>query len=84
MYNFLFTTYYNKYNYREDLQYWLQENMEDLRMGSPDTVQKHNEIQCTIDNVKGQQKMVLEKLHHQQICLEQELGMGKAQYGMAK
>ncbi|XP_063421111.1 coiled-coil domain-containing protein 148-like [Mytilus trossulus] len=64
------------WNLREDLQYWLQENMEDLRMGSPDTVQKHNEIQCTIDNVKGQQKMVLEKLHHQQICLEQELGMG--------
>ncbi|XP_052094946.1 coiled-coil domain-containing protein 148-like [Mytilus californianus] len=64
------------WNLREDLQYWLQENMEDLRMGSPDTVQKHNEIQCTIDNVKGQQKKVLEKLHHQQICLEQELGMG--------
>ena len=48
-------------------------------MGSPDTVEKHTEIQSTIDNVKDQQKQVLEKLRHQQICLEQELGMGKIQ-----
>jgi hypothetical protein len=52
---------------------------QDLRMGSPDTVEKHTEIQSTIDNVKDQQKQVLEKLRHQQICLEQELGMGKIQ-----
>lgn len=64
------------WNLREDLRYWIQENMEDLRMGSPDTVEKHSEIQSTIDNVKDQQKQVLEKLRHQQICLEQELGMG--------
>lgn len=64
------------WNLREDLQYWLHENMEDLRMGSPETVEKHAEIQSTIENVKEQQRQVLEKLNHEQICLEQELGMG--------
>ncbi|XP_052247226.1 coiled-coil domain-containing protein 148-like isoform X2 [Dreissena polymorpha] len=65
------------WNLREDLQFWMQENMADLRLGAPDAVQKHAEIRCMVDSVKSQQGQVLERLKHEQTCLEQELKMGE-------
>ncbi|OWF40924.1 coiled-coil domain-containing protein 148-like [Mizuhopecten yessoensis] len=62
---------------REDLQFWLHENMADLKMGSPDIVQKHMEIKETVKSVQGQQKQVMEKLKYEQQSLEHELGMGE-------
>ncbi|XP_060080492.1 coiled-coil domain-containing protein 148-like [Ylistrum balloti] len=62
---------------REDLQFWLHENMSDLKMGSPDIVQKHKEIKETIRSVQGQQKQVMEKLQYEQQSLERELGLGE-------
>lgn len=65
------------WNLREDLQYWLKENLEDLRLGAPDTVEKHKEIKSMVDSVKVQQEQVMERLKHEQICLEQELKIGE-------
>ncbi|KAK7110008.1 coiled-coil domain-containing protein 148-like [Littorina saxatilis] len=58
---------------RDDLRYWLMENREDLKMGDPEVIEKHTEIRDTVDSVKAQQAGVLEKLRHEQNCLEQEL-----------
>lgn len=54
----------------------MQENMADLRLGAPDTVEKHQEIKQMVDSVKAQQQQVLDQLKHEQICLEQELKLG--------
>ncbi|KAL4222229.1 hypothetical protein ACF0H5_018266 [Mactra antiquata] len=62
---------------REDLQFWMQENMADLRLGAPDTVEKHGEIRQLVNTLKSQQKEVMEKLKHEQICLEQQLRLGE-------
>ncbi|WAQ93919.1 CC148-like protein [Mya arenaria] len=43
------------WNLREDLQYWMQENMADLRLGAPDAVEKHQEIRGMVNSVKAQQ-----------------------------
>ncbi|KAJ8314063.1 hypothetical protein KUTeg_008624 [Tegillarca granosa] len=39
------------WNLRDDLQFWIQENMQDLRLGSPDVVSKHQEINSTVQNL---------------------------------
>ncbi|XP_053373076.1 coiled-coil domain-containing protein 148-like isoform X2 [Mercenaria mercenaria] len=51
--------------------------MADLRLGAPETVEKHKEIKSMVDSVKAQQQQVLERLKHEQICLEQELKIGE-------
>lgn len=63
-------------NCREDLMYWMQENMSDLRLGAPETVEKHAEIRSMVNSVKAQQTQILDRLHHEQMCLEQELKIG--------
>ena len=75
--------FFFNYYCREDLQYWLQENMSDLRLGAPDAVEKHNEIRSTVQSVKAQQKQVLDKLKHEQICLERELNIGRCKKSWA-
>ncbi|XP_060598040.1 coiled-coil domain-containing protein 148-like [Ruditapes philippinarum] len=72
------------WNLREDLQFWMQENLADLRLGAPETVEKHKEIRSMVDSVKTQQQQVLERLKHEQICLEQELKLGEhGEFGSA-
>ncbi|KAK7508485.1 hypothetical protein BaRGS_00000051 [Batillaria attramentaria] len=61
------------WNLRDDLRYWLAENREDLKLGDPDVIEKHAEIRDTVTSVKAQQADLLEKLRHEQRCLEQEL-----------
>ncbi|XP_033762065.1 coiled-coil domain-containing protein 148-like [Pecten maximus] len=62
---------------REDLQFWLHENMSELKMGSPDIVRKHMEIKETIKSVQAQQRQVMERLNYEQESLERELGIGE-------
>jgi hypothetical protein len=47
-----------------------------LKLGDPDVIEKHAEIRETVSSVKLQQAELLEKLHHEQKCLEQELDTG--------
>lgn len=61
------------WNLRDDLRYWLSENREDLKLGDPEVIEKHTEIRETVNFVKAQQGDLLEKLSHEQRCLEQEL-----------
>ena len=65
------------YNHREDLQFWLQENMSDLKLGAPDCLEKHNEIKQTVASVKAQEDQLMDRLRNEQICLERELQIGK-------
>ncbi|XP_041367361.1 coiled-coil domain-containing protein 148-like [Gigantopelta aegis] len=61
------------WNLREDLTYWMSENKDDLALGVPSVLQKHQEIMCTIDNVKQQQADIVDKLNLEQRSLECEL-----------
>ncbi|PVD29952.1 hypothetical protein C0Q70_09213 [Pomacea canaliculata] len=61
------------WNLRDDLRYWLTENREDLKLGDPEVIKKHAEIKETANSVTTQQAKLLEKLQHEQLCLEQEL-----------
>lgn len=65
------------WNLREDLQFWLQENMSDLKLGAPDCLDKHREIKQTVESVKIQENQLLDRLTHEQICLERELQIGE-------
>ncbi|KAL3832074.1 hypothetical protein ACJMK2_023752 [Sinanodonta woodiana] len=65
------------WNLREDLQFWLQENMSELKLGSPDTVEKHKEIKQTVESVKTQQEQVFQRLQNEERCIEQELNIGE-------
>jgi len=58
----------------------VQENLADLRLGAPDTVEKHGEIRTQVESVKGQQHSVMEQLRHEQICLEHDLKLGIIKY----
>jgi len=60
--------------------FWMQENMADLRLGAPESVEKHAEIRQMVNSVKTQQSQILERLRHEQLCLEQELKIGNADY----
>ena len=53
------------------------ENREDLKLGDPEVIEKHAEIRETVTSVKAQQVEMLEKLRHEQRCLEQELDTGQ-------
>lgn len=64
------------WNLREDLQFWIQDNHEGIRMGDPEVVEKHAEIRQTISQVKGQQNSILQQLYNEQKCLEGELSSG--------
>ncbi|XP_056007990.1 coiled-coil domain-containing protein 148-like isoform X2 [Ostrea edulis] len=64
------------WNLREDLQFWIQDNHEGIRLGDPDVVDKHAEIRQTINQVKGQQNSILQQLYNEQKCLEGELQSG--------
>uniref|UniRef100_A0A0B6ZYT2 Uncharacterized protein n=1 Tax=Arion vulgaris TaxID=1028688 RepID=A0A0B6ZYT2_9EUPU len=61
------------WNLRDDLRYWLMENHEDLKLGSPDVINKHAEIKSVAVSVKAQQQEVLDKLYQEQQKLETEL-----------
>ncbi|GFO50389.1 coiled-coil domain-containing protein 148-like [Plakobranchus ocellatus] len=61
------------WNLRDDLRYWLTENREELKLGSPDVIEKHAEIRATVSQVQKQQKDVMEKLYMEQTRLENEL-----------
>lgn len=61
---------------REDLQYWLSENQAELRNGTPEAVEKHAEIRCTVDNVWQQQSEILTRLQNDRVSLERELKLG--------
>ncbi|BFZ01634.1 hypothetical protein BsWGS_04672 [Bradybaena similaris] len=62
---------------RDDLRYWLVENLEDMKLGSPDTVKKHADIKSVIAGVKDQQHDVMKKLCQEQRRLEAELQTGE-------
>lgn len=62
--------------FRDDLRYWLVENLEDMKLGSPDTVKQHAEIKSVVAGVKDQQRDVMEKLCQEQRRLEAELHTG--------
>ena len=62
---------------REDLQFWLQENMSDLKLGAPDCLEKHREIKQTVEHVKTQEDQLMDRLTNEQLCLENELKIGK-------
>ncbi|KAL5007265.1 hypothetical protein ScPMuIL_016071 [Solemya velum] len=64
------------WNLKEDLQFWIQENMEELKLGSPEIIEKHLDIKSTIGFVKSQQQKVMAKLLQEQLSLEQELMIG--------
>ena len=66
----------NNFFYRDDLRYWLMENREDLKMGDPEVIEKHSEIRETVNSVKTQQKEIMDKLQHEQRCLEMDLASG--------
>ncbi|GFS18731.1 coiled-coil domain-containing protein 148-like, partial [Elysia marginata] len=57
----------------DDLRYWLTENREELKLGSPDVIEKHAEIRATVSQVQKQQEDVMEKLYMEQTRLEDEL-----------
>lgn len=61
------------WNLRDDLRYWLTENREELKLGSPDVIEKHAEIRATVSQVQKQQDEVMEKLYMEQTRLEDEL-----------
>ena len=51
--------------------------MSDLKLGAPDCLDKHREIKQTVESVKIQENQLLDRLTHEQICLERELQIGK-------
>ncbi|KAK3799506.1 hypothetical protein RRG08_052691 [Elysia crispata] len=61
------------WNLRDDLRYWLTENREDLKLGSPDVIEKHAQIRTTVSQVQKQQEDIMEKLSMEQTRLEDEL-----------
>ena len=50
--------------------------MSDLKLGAPDCLDKHREIKETVQSVKVQEDRLMERLTHEQICLERELNIG--------
>ena len=59
---------------RNDLKYWLSEKQTELRLGDPEVILRHAEIQDTILFVKSQQEELMTKLYQEQKCLEEDLG----------
>ena len=51
--------------------------MSDLKLGAPDCIEKHTEIKHTVESVKVQEDQLMDRLTHEQICLEKELNIGK-------
>lgn len=51
--------------------------MEELKLGSPEIIEKHLDIKSTIGFVKSQQQKVMAKLLQEQLSLEQELMIGE-------
>ena len=62
---------------RDDLRYWLTENREELKLGSPDVIEKHADIRATVFQVQKQQEDIMEKLFMEQTRLEDELRTGQ-------
>jgi len=61
------------WNLRDDLRYWLTEKKEEVKYGSPEVIEEHNQVRAMVDNVKTQQEEVMRKLEQEQRRLEAEL-----------
>ena len=51
--------------------------MSDLKLGAPDCLEKHREIKQTVEHVKTQEDQLMDRLTNEQLCLENELKIGK-------